>query len=71
MRAFFVLVPAFIIGMIAFCAGVFVGGFSDRQAMHLAGLLFALFTGIGLSATKARPERGEGRAKTPATEGEA
>lgn len=59
MRAFFVLVPALIAGTTAFLAALFGGDFTERQALQLAGLMFCLFAGIGLSATKARPERGE------------
>lgn len=70
MRAFFVFVPAFIAGVASFGGGI-LAGFSPKESLPLAGLLFALFAGIGLSATKARPDRGEGNPKAPATEGEA
>jgi len=70
MRAFFVLVPAFIAGVVSFAGGILCG-FGHKESLPLAVFLFALFTGIGLSATKARPERGEGNRKPTATEGEA
>ena len=58
MRALFVLIPAVVMAVAAFLAAILVG-FRDAEAICAGSAVLMFMVGIGISATKARPERGE------------
>ena len=60
MRALFILIPA--LGAFAGAALLSILiGFRADAAMFGGLLAFLFMVGVGISATKARPERGEGK----------
>ena len=60
-RILFAFVPAVFLSSIA-CAVALLMGCTARQSLLMAAPVFLFLGGIGWSATRAHPERGEGLA---------